>query len=284
MNAEELFLENLGLVDRIVGFVCRRSHFKDDEAEDFAGHVRLKLIENDYAILRKFEGRSSFSTYLTTVIQRLSYQYRVQMWGKWRPSAEAQRLGDAGITLERLLTRDGYSFHEAVETLTSRKQPGYSRAELEAAFARLPHRAPRPMLVQESDAAHAVASEDASDAAVMRGERDRTARAIAAIIDSAMASMDAEDQLVLRMRFWSARRVPEIASALGLDQKKLYKRIDRLLVVLKRALEAGGIDARQIDDLMQSGEVDLRTRTGIEELGRSQGSETPVSEEGRKLR
>src|SRR5436190_23742802 len=124
MNAEELFLANLGLVDRIVAFVCRRNHYRDDEAEDLAGHVRLKLIENDYAILRKFEGRSSFSTYLTTVIQRLSFQYRVQMWGKWRPSAEAQRIGEAGITLERLMTRDGLTFHEALETLTSRKQPG----------------------------------------------------------------------------------------------------------------------------------------------------------------
>ncbi len=284
MNAEELFLANLGLIDRIVVFVCRRNHYKDDEADDFAGHVRLKLIENDYSILRKFEGRSSFSTYLTTVIQRMSFQYRVQMWGKWRPSAEAQRLGDAGITLERLLSRDGYSLHEAIESLAARKQPGFSRAELQAVYARLPHRTPRPMLVQQTDAAHEVASKSDSESEILRRDRERAAKAAACAIDAAIARMDAEDQIILRMRFWSARRVPDIASMLGLDQKKLYKRIDRLLISLRGALQDAGIDRREVEDLIQNGEIDFGGGAGNPEVVRSQGSEDPVSEEGRRLR
>lgn len=280
MDAEELFLANLGLVDRIVAYVCRRNHYKDDEAEDFAGHVRLKLIENDYAILRKFEGRSSFATYLTTVIQRMSFQYRVQMWGKWRPSAEAQRLGDAGITLERMLNRDHYSLHEAIETLTTRAEPAFSRRELEAAYARLPHRMPRPMLIQEDEAAHAVPSPANSESEVLRLDRERTSRAAAAVIDAAIASMDADDQMILRMRFWSARRVPEIATALSLDQKKLYKRIDRLLLVLRTSLEQAGIERCLVEDLLESGELDFENagNTG------SSRSHQMVTEEGRQLR
>jgi RNA polymerase sigma factor (sigma-70 family) len=284
MDAEQLFLENLGLIDRIVAFVCRRNHYRDDEAEDFAGHVRLKLIENDYSILRKFEGRSSFSTYLTTVIQRMSFQYRVQMWGKWRPSAEAQRLGDAGITLERLITRDGYSLHEAVQMLTTRSQPAFSRAELEAAYARLPHRTPRPVLVHESDAAHAIASTSDSEADAVRRDRERSSRAVAAAIDSAMATMDPEDQIILRMRFWSARSVPDIAAALQLDQKKLYKRIDRLLVALRKSLEAAGLGRRQIEDVLESGEIEIRFSEGNRALSRSQSAEAPVREEGKQSR
>jgi RNA polymerase sigma factor for flagellar operon FliA len=274
MNAEELFLENLGLIDRVVAFVSRRAHYRDDEAEDLAGHVRLKLIENDYAVLRKFEGRSSFSTYLTTVIQRLAFQYRVQMWGKWRPSAEAQRIGEAAVTLERLMTRDGLSLHEAIETLASRKDPAYSRKQLEAAYARLPHRSPRPVLVPEEDAVQHVAAPVDADHGVRQSERVRAARAAAAAIDAAMASMDSEDQLILRMRFWSAKRVPEISEMLHLDQKKLYKRIDRLLVALRRELEAAGVSRGEIDDLIESGAVEIR------EPRRSQQTE-PVSEEGR---
>ena len=270
MNAEELFLANLGLVDRIVAFVCRRNHYRDDDAEDFAGHVRLKLIENDYAILRKFEGRSSFSTYLTTVIQRLSFQYRVQMWGKWRPSAEAQRLGEAAITLERLMTRDGLTYHEAVETLTSRKQSGYSRAELESMYARLPHRTARPVIVQESEVAREVAADRSADDDLMQREREDQARSTARAIDAAISSMDAEDQLILKMRFGSARRVPEIATALGLDQKKLYKRIDRLLVTLRRALETAGIDARSALEVIQSGQMKMDAGQEFAPLGRSQ--------------
>src|SRR5437762_8206155 len=119
MGVEQFFLANLRQIERIIAFVSRRNHLRPADGEEFAAHVKLKLIEANYAVLRKFEGRSTFSTYMTTVIQRLFFQYRVQMWGKWRPSAEARRMGDKGITLERLLTRDGYTFNEVVEILTT---------------------------------------------------------------------------------------------------------------------------------------------------------------------
>ena len=102
MGPEERFVQNLDLIDRIVAFVCRRNHLDAGESDDFASHVRFKLLEDDYGVIRKFEGRSSLSTYLTTVIQRLYFQYRVQLWGKWRPSAEAKRLGETCSTTYKL--------------------------------------------------------------------------------------------------------------------------------------------------------------------------------------
>src|SRR6185503_10424450 len=155
--------------------------------------VKTKLIEGNYGVIRKFEGRSSFSTYMTTVIQRLYFQWRVQMWGKWRPSAEAKRLGEKAITLERLLTRDGFTYGEALETLTTGTS-AYTREELEALYLRLPARQPRPVLVSavSPDAAPTVDP----DAALFTAERRQTARSAAAAIDEAMATMDAESQLI----------------------------------------------------------------------------------------
>src|SRR5207302_5074667 len=140
-------LSNLDAIDRAIAYVCHRNHLSPQEGEEFNSEVKTKLIEGNYAVLRKFEGRSSFSTYMTTVIQRLFFQYRVQMWGKWRPSAEAKRMGDKGITLERLLTRDGYTFGEVVEVLTTGAEPAFTRVELERMYIRLPSRMPRPVLV-----------------------------------------------------------------------------------------------------------------------------------------
>src|SRR5215212_9137514 len=98
MSAERTFLENLRTIVRIASFVARRNHLNTDEANEFVQEVQARLIYDDYAIIRKFESRSSFSTYLTTVIVRLFQQWRVELWGKWRPSAEARRLGDKAIT------------------------------------------------------------------------------------------------------------------------------------------------------------------------------------------
>ena len=68
-------------------------------------------------MLRRFEGRSSLTTYITVVVQRLFLDRRNRLWGKWRPSAEARRLGPTAVLLERLVSRDGWSAEQALETL-----------------------------------------------------------------------------------------------------------------------------------------------------------------------
>jgi len=257
-KAEELFLTSLGLIDRIAAFICRRNHLNAADAEDFVAQVRLKMIENDYAVLRKFEHRSSMQTYLTTVIQRLFLEQRVQLWGKWRPSAEARRLGDKAITLERLMTRDGYSFREAVQLLTTGERPEYSVGELEAIYFRLPVRTPRPVLVSDAESAEAVPDNRSPDEGLLIDDRENAMRAAAKALDDAIGRMDPEDQIILRMRFWSDRRVGDIAQALGLDAKKTYKRLDRMLAGLRTELVRAGIDGRDVDAMIARGKFETR--------------------------
>lgn len=263
MEPEQIFVQNLGLIDRIVAFLCRRNHLDAAESDELASHVRFKLLEDGYAVLRKFEGRSSLSTYLTTVIQRLFYQYRVQMWGKWRPSAEAKRLGDKAITLERMLTRDDYTLEETISILTTGGEPLYTRAEIESLYLRLPVRQPRPLLVTDNSIPE-VAAATAADDGVMSQQRECTARAVALAVDGAMKSMDAEDRVILQMRFWRGAKVPDIAADLRLDQKKLYKRIDRLIGTLREALQRAGIDRADVGDLLTHADHNFTLHPGEE--------------------
>jgi RNA polymerase sigma factor for flagellar operon FliA len=254
MDPQELFLSNLDAIDRAISYVCHRNHLSPQDAEEFNSEVKTKLIEANYGVLRKFEGRSSFSTYMTTVIQRLYFQWRVQMWGKWRPSAEAKRLGEKAITLERLLTRDGFTYGEALETLTTGTR-AYTRDEVEAIYLRLPERQPRPVLVASlaPDAAPTVDP----DRELFSADRRKTARAAVAAVDGAIAGMDPESQVILRMRFWNNRKVPEIATALRIDAKRLYKKIDKLLETLRSALEKANIDQSMIADLLDRADHEL---------------------------
>jgi RNA polymerase sigma factor (sigma-70 family) len=256
LDAEDLFLTNLSVIDRAIGYVCHHNHIDRDEGEEFGSHVKFKLIESNYAIIRKFEGRSSFGTYMTTVIQRMFFQYRVQMWGKWRPSAEAKRLGAKGITVERLLTRDGYTHAETASILTTGSNPVFSLTEIEAIFIRLPVRRPRPVLVSaidNMDKGPLVEPEHE----LFRGERGEAARHAASTIDAVMVSMDPEDQMILRLRFWAGRKIPQIGLALGLDHSKLYKRIDKLLAQLKLALEKEGLSAADACELLNHSDHEL---------------------------
>src|SRR5437868_15414339 len=107
-----LFESELAVIDRVTAFICARHHLSAADSDDFSSHVKLKLIEDNYAVLGSFEGRSSIRTFLTIVVERLFLDYRTSAWGKWRPSAAAKRGGATALLLEQLLTRDGYSFEE----------------------------------------------------------------------------------------------------------------------------------------------------------------------------
>jgi RNA polymerase sigma factor (sigma-70 family) len=265
MNPEERFLANVPTIERIAAFYCRRMHLSDADTEDFISYVKLELIERNYEIIGKFEGRSSFTTYLTTVIHRLLYQHRTKEWGKWRPSAEAKRLGDVAIAFERLTTRDGLSLNEATEMMITGAAPAASRRELDAIALRLPPRAPRPVLVTEESAPDLVTADDDPSDGPMSREREQLARRAAAVLDQIMNSLEPEDRLILKMRFWSAQRVADIAGTLHLDAKRTYKRIDKLLGRARTTLERSGISRKEIDDLLTHGDrpVEIAPAEGI---------------------
>jgi RNA polymerase sigma factor for flagellar operon FliA len=270
MNPETTYLQHLESIERIAAFVARRGHLNADDTGEFVQIVRVKLFEDDYAIIRKFQGLSAFSTYLTTVILRIFHQWRVEMWGKWRPSAEAKRLGDKAITLERLITRDGLTFAEAVNTLTTRSGGLYTVAELEAIYIRLPVRNPRPMLVPEEATQEIAAVAPGTEDRVEGRESERDVRCCAAALDAALGQLDAEDRLILKLRFCQGLKVPMIAKVVNIDQKKIYKRLDKLMAVLRRALEAAGVNQADVDKFLVRGDQEIR-------LDLLSGKETPPS-------
>jgi hypothetical protein len=82
----QLFQEQTEIIDAVLNQICRGRRLTVDICEEFSSWVRLRLLEGDSAILRKFAGRSSPRTFLMTVIKRLYLDWRNKEWGKWRPS------------------------------------------------------------------------------------------------------------------------------------------------------------------------------------------------------
>ncbi|HEX8154932.1 MAG TPA: hypothetical protein VF698_17500, partial [Thermoanaerobaculia bacterium] len=154
MDPANLLTSNLEQIERAIAFACRRCRFDRDECEEFASVVKLRLIENDYAVLRSFAELSSFQAFIGVVVQRMALDYRTQAWGKWHASAEAKRLGPLAMRLEEILHRDRRTLDDAVTIL------GGSREELQALADRLPSRAPRHRSVplEEADPVAANAS------------------------------------------------------------------------------------------------------------------------------
>lgn len=254
-ESSELWTANRGLIRKAVDFVCRRYRFDIDDAEDFASVVNLRLIENDYAILRAYEKRSSFATYLSIVIQRMALDYRNHVWGKWRASAAATRLGDLAVDLEQLLHRDGKTLDEALAILT-RKHEGVTRDSLRALAAQLPERAPRHREVDLEDAEpYAIAGPVAVEEKIRDDERRTAAVRLRRLLADAFERMPEDDRLVLQLRFEQGMTVPQIARALGRDQKLLYRHIERRMKEIRVELQRSGIAADEVADLIGRDEV-----------------------------
>lgn len=258
---EALLQENLDTVDRIVASLCRRHDLTGDGADDFASWVRLRLVQDDYAILGKFRGESSLATYLTVVISMLLREYRVKEWGRWRPSAAARRLGPTAIRLETLVYRDGCSLAQAEEMLRSAGE-ALSGRELAELLGRLPPRGqPRPRPA-DPEVLSRLPSPEGADGRVLAAEADARRREVEAALHEALLRLDTEDRVIVRLRIWESLSVADVARALGLPQKPLYRRLERILAELRRSLDDAGVRREDVL-LILSGDRDAGERGAV---------------------
>ena len=279
-EAFALLTANLPLVKRAVAFACRRYGLDPDDAEEFAAIVNLKLVENDGAILRAYEARSAFATFISVVVQRMALDYRIHAWGKWHTTVAAKRLGPLAVELERLLHRDGRSFDEAFVILGAKHD--VTRESLAGLAERLPRRTARPreVAIGERDMP---APEFAADDRVEAGERRRTSERLSALMATIIGRMPEDEQLILQLRFEGGMAVSQIARVLQLDQKALYRRIERRMRDMRKELEDAGVVPNDVLDLIgreesvlhfDMGNRNWRPSIGADETASTQSEES----------
>ena len=257
MHPRELLEANLSLVERVIARVCMKARLNGADAEDFASTAHLHLIENDYAVLRQHDPSSSLAGYLAVVLQRLLCDERNRTLGRWRSSAEAKRMGEAGVLLETLLLRDQRPMQEVVPIVSARAR-NLTVRDIEEMAARLPERPARMRPAELDDATIASApSPEQADARVVENERRQLAHRTQEALRDAIAALPLEDRMIVKLRFGSAMSVADVARILQLPQRPLYRRIDLLLDRLREALAHAGIDERTATDLIGSATDDL---------------------------
>ncbi len=236
---------HLPQIERIVGAVARRRGLLPQEAEELGSEIRLKLIENDYARLRAYAGRSSFETYLLICIQRLAQDLRDKELGAWEPSAEARRIGPHAVQLETLWVRDGLTLDEC-ERMLAPRFPTLSPREIDEIAVRLPRRT-RRRKVQDGDEVleHHPASAPLPDQLLDERADFAAKRDVLAALSEEIAKLSIEDCLLIRLRIESGLKVSEIARqgtpGSGSDQRALYSRFEKIFATLKRGLAERGI-------------------------------------------
>jgi DNA-directed RNA polymerase specialized sigma24 family protein len=244
-DLEQAFLDHLPVIDRVIAAIARRHALTAADVDEFGSWAKARIIDSGYAIFAKFGGRSSMATYLSAVFGHLFLDYRNCVWGRWRPCVAATRLGPVGIRLDELLYRDGYALREALEVLRA-AGVAQSERELTRMAAQLPVRQPATEVPLEAvDGTVHVRHETV----IADAEPDDSG--FDALRD-ALATLPAEDQVIMRMRFWDDHSVADIARLLQLEQKPLYRRIELIERQLRELITMRGVDKERARELLSS--------------------------------
>ncbi|HBL28577.1 MAG TPA: hypothetical protein DD490_17215 [Acidobacteria bacterium] len=226
----------------------RRSGLPQHEADELRSWALFRLVEDDYRILTRWEGRSSFPTFLTVVLVNLMRDYRVHVWGKWRPSSVARRQGAEAVLLERLWVRDGLPLEEAIYQMRAEHGVTLSPSELERIAARLPRKMARRK-VGEEELQH-VAVDGQVESRLEDRERREDALRLQETLLPLLRSLPAEERLLLKLCYRDGASMAAISPLLGRSPRELYSLRDRCLKNLRRALAKAGLASEQVRPLL----------------------------------
>lgn len=250
-DPEAVFLDHLPLIERVAASACRRAGLPPEEAEDFASRVKVKLIDDDYAVLRKHRGDSRMSTFLTTVVHNQFKDYCNHKWGKFRHSAAAKRLGAEAKALERLLVIDRHDLDSAIETLKINYRLETPRRQLREIAAKLPQRSSRHFVGEEALEQQASRAPEAdAERRVADGERAAEAARVEEVLNLALETLSAQDLLILKMLYRDGCTVAAIATALRLEPRPLYSRREKCMDRLRAVFEDQGLTWQEVRDIL----------------------------------
>lgn len=232
----------LALLTAVIREVARFHRLSPVDAQDFSQHVQLRFLERNYDAFARFSGRSSLRTFLTVVVTRILLDWRNALYGKWRPSTAAVRLGPDAVLLDRLVSRDGYTHQEAIATVQRRTRA--PETALREMAGRLPTRM-RPRFVEERTLAWA-AGVPFQDPIEVQEERE-SARRMRRALRQAVRQLDPDERQLLALRYKLSLPVSDMAILLNVDARILYRRLEKTIRTLRRMMPRATCDVPLCD-------------------------------------
>ncbi len=254
-HGEELFSQRSHQIEGIVRTVAAQHRLSADDRQELHSLVMLKMVRDDFAVLRRFQGKSRWGTYLTVITQRVLLDHRVKEWGRWRPCAKARRLGPAAVELDRRINRDGLEAADAVRELSSRGG-GETVAELERLAEQIPRRWRRRFLRGDTHL-EILAGREQADLRVVAAERRRAAGNLKAALAGVLRDLPDHERDLLGLRFGRGWTVRRIAANRNLEERPLYRRFEHILRRLRRRLQRAGLRWKDVAVVLDGPDLDL---------------------------
>lgn len=248
LDPEAVFLEHLGTIEMVAARAARRYGLWVDDAEDFIAWVKMRLMENDYAVFNTFRGESDWRTFISMIVIRHASVYSRVRLARWRPSTAALRRGPPAPELEMLVLHHGYTLAQAGEKLRTVGATTLSDNELARLLSDL-RGSVFPVQSPPDSVRAVVESLSRVDTDVNASNAGTENRGFQTGLSRVMSQLNPEDQIIVRMHFAERLSVADVSRILNLEQKPLYRRIEKLRGRLRGLMErdeAYGPDVRTI--------------------------------------
>lgn len=234
----------------------------ENEALELSNRVLDTLRQHNYRVLKEFKGNAQLTTYLSAIISRHAVDLIRKKLGRAREKERAKELGDIGLILYQQVIKDGYSLQDVfTELKESRKFLG-SLEELEAKVQKIKGKNPGSSyfvdttcssVIKEGtsiDGEEYIIPDVKSDPQTILMEKQRD-QEINEVIQAIISRLTGEEKLLLHMRFpfnedEKPKSVEQIAAALGITSKAVYKRLTRLMTKCKDQLHRQGVSINEL--------------------------------------
>mgnify|MGYP006300058433 CR=1 FL=1 len=254
-NPSRVLEQHVELIRTIVRKVCSRSGLREVDVEDVTSYAFERFVENDYKVIREFEGEALSQSYLVLVTRNICNDYFRQRSGRWRPSTKAQELGDLAIRVEELLYKDRCSFEEMFESIdvewSNRGLTPPSRYDLEEVALQLkPKSRPITHTSEEDYLGRAAAvTPDYSD--VFRSnELHPQKQRLDQFVQQLKRKLDDDARLVFQFYFNDNHRISSIARTLAKSRYQVKQILDTNLERFRQAIYDEGFDPSDISEIL----------------------------------
>ncbi|MBN1196921.1 MAG: hypothetical protein JXA62_05905 [Candidatus Aminicenantes bacterium] len=224
---------------------------QENESLELFNLVIDRIRENDYAVIRRFNHRAHFTTYLSALIARQAVERIRRLKGRDRSRERAEGLGRLGIRLFEKIVSQGIKVPDALREMMLENLPGITEQRLSQMADHILglHRMQPAVIISMSEMPDRPEPSGTTpeSTALERERRERIAGAVSLL----RRRLSGTEWLLLRLRFppdpqMPARKASEIASLLGISRKAVYRRLDRLLPCCRSILEKAGIESHEL--------------------------------------
>lgn len=228
----------------------------ENEALELSNLVLNKLEANEYKILKQFQGKSKLTTYLTAIISRQAVDMLRQKHGRNRQKERAGALGPLGDKVYKIVFQQGLSLVEVQKDFLRRRLPVPTDEAIQEVIdniqgpVKIPADTPdiKTGFLKPADnpGGNVVEIPDHAsnpEQTMLDQTRNQSVNlSLAELLDK----LSGEDRMILRMRFGFGEhekqaKIPEIAAALHISPKTVYKRITTILGTCRKHLELKGV-------------------------------------------